>query len=556
MSAVYWASLFSRPVSDRDAFKRAHEDWLQSLNQACRILPDQFSYAPNERQCVLNAFRTRIEAYRARLRGDALAETRLSPEQHAQLQSALAEQGFLDGNVDGEFGPRAREAIKRYQDQFGEPQDEFLTSAQRARLAQAVPPAIGPNAPALSAREAENQCQSDDTDKRLAGCTAIINAKGKGFSVTLADAFDGRCRSYNDLGQYQRGVEDCKAAIALSPRHAYAFNNLANSLIGLGDVRGAIDAYTRSIDLKPTFIYSYLGRAKVYGRVGNKEGAKVDLDRVLAIEPGNQQAEDEIASLGLETSTLKDARLFLDDVQEFIAGQPSAFPSIAAIATAATELQVALKKFDEGTAVRAKARLNDILTPINGFAEYLKSRAADRQRVLERQFALARAKGDDGIYFVDEYVRRHIGNPESSSLLTLKGGIENSFKPKSINQSSIEEINKAIGALDEFISSRGLSEIRDTIVASRNSGTMTPARLPVDTGSLRDARTFLEDGQEFLKTQTSGVNCIAEIAQEATKLLEAIANLDETGARQSQKRLNDILTPINLTESESRGDGL
>jgi peptidoglycan hydrolase-like protein with peptidoglycan-binding domain len=138
ISGAYWANLFSLAEADRDAFKRGHDDWVQSVNRTCRLLPQQYTYAPQQRQCVLTAFRARADAYRSRLRGDALTESKLSPEQHADIQNALITLGLLVGEADGQFGPVTRSAIKRFQAQSGEPESEFLTATQRNQLLQAA----------------------------------------------------------------------------------------------------------------------------------------------------------------------------------------------------------------------------------------------------------------------------------------------------------------------------------------------------------------------------------------------------------------------------------
>jgi Putative peptidoglycan binding domain/Tetratricopeptide repeat len=242
ITSAYWATFFSLPLSERDAFKRRH---------------------------------------RSRLRGDALAESTMSPEEHAQIQSRLIALGYFDESPDGEFGPLTRDAIRRFQMRSGEPVSDFLSPAQQARLANSTPlsPPSGrvpdPSLPppvekAPTAAEAESQCQSEDTNTRLAGCTEVISSKGRGYRVALADAYDGRCRSYNDLGRYQQAADDCNAAIKLNSNHPYAFNNLAAALDGLGDPERSISAYSRAIALKPSFIYSYLGRAHIFIKIGDK----------------------------------------------------------------------------------------------------------------------------------------------------------------------------------------------------------------------------------------------------------------------------------------------
>ena len=77
---------------------------------------------------------------RSRLKGDALAESRLSPEQHVELQASLTEKGFLrsgqigSGTHDGEFGPITRSAIKQFQQSLGASPNGFLSNEQKIAL--------------------------------------------------------------------------------------------------------------------------------------------------------------------------------------------------------------------------------------------------------------------------------------------------------------------------------------------------------------------------------------------------------------------------------------
>jgi tetratricopeptide (TPR) repeat protein len=145
--------------------------------------------------------------------------------------------------------------------------------------------------------EARSQCESGDTNNRLVGCTAVINAKGFGSKFELAAAYDARCWAFNDLQQFQRAIVDCKASIALQPRYPYAYHNLGVAFVGLGDVTAAIAAFTKAIEFKSTFIYPYLDRAKAFASLGNKELAKRDFEHVLVIDPTNQDASQGIAAL-------------------------------------------------------------------------------------------------------------------------------------------------------------------------------------------------------------------------------------------------------------------
>ena len=126
---AYWARYSSLPESEREAFDQGHLNWLGSLNQNC-------PRAPNPQQCVLAAYHKRAELYRSPLRGDALAESRLTPEQHGKIQERLISLGLLNDSPDGEFGPNTRAAIRQFRAQSGSPEGDFLTAEQRGQLLQ------------------------------------------------------------------------------------------------------------------------------------------------------------------------------------------------------------------------------------------------------------------------------------------------------------------------------------------------------------------------------------------------------------------------------------
>src|SRR5262245_27433930 len=160
LASAYWA--FSTDDRDQTAFG-------QSMNQRC-ALPRQetaeervgrafaqevgqriWSYTPpvpgpqpitqNHVRCVVAAFHNRAAILRSKLKGDALAESKLSPEEHMQIQAALIEKGFLrnrfrdyGANADGQFGPNTRAAIKDFQRSIGARETGFLSYDQRMAL--------------------------------------------------------------------------------------------------------------------------------------------------------------------------------------------------------------------------------------------------------------------------------------------------------------------------------------------------------------------------------------------------------------------------------------
>ena len=92
-------------------------------------------------RCVISAFHNRAADLRGRLKGDALVESNLSPDEHIDIQRALIRKGLLQdrirgygANADGQFGPNTRAAIKDFQRSTGAPPTGFLSREQQMAL--------------------------------------------------------------------------------------------------------------------------------------------------------------------------------------------------------------------------------------------------------------------------------------------------------------------------------------------------------------------------------------------------------------------------------------
>ena len=111
------------------------------LGQGLRVTGPQ-PISQRHISCLIDAYRGRAAMLRSRLKGDALTESRLTPDQHAEIQGALATKGFLrvdqvgPGTHDGEFGPITRNAIKAFQQSMGAIPNGFLTTNSNLRFSK------------------------------------------------------------------------------------------------------------------------------------------------------------------------------------------------------------------------------------------------------------------------------------------------------------------------------------------------------------------------------------------------------------------------------------
>src|SRR5215471_16148331 len=70
----------------------------------------------------------------------------------------------------------------------------------------------------------EAACSGDDPDKIIAGCTAVLHARGETKEV-LSRALNARGLAYDQKHEPDRALVDYNQAIQLDPKNAQPFNN-------------------------------------------------------------------------------------------------------------------------------------------------------------------------------------------------------------------------------------------------------------------------------------------------------------------------------------------
>jgi hypothetical protein len=116
LSAAALARYFSLDERGKTDFWKDQDKWLRSISQKCQLTNQAPPFPQQKVSCVVSAYKGRAAAYRSKLTGDALAESKLSREQLVLIQKALSALGFLSGEADGEFGLVTRAAIRKYQE--------------------------------------------------------------------------------------------------------------------------------------------------------------------------------------------------------------------------------------------------------------------------------------------------------------------------------------------------------------------------------------------------------------------------------------------------------
>jgi len=197
---AHYARNFSLDEADRAAFWKDQDKWSKSLDKTCRLSGGP-PFSQKQKSCVIDAYRKRAALYRSKLSGDALAESKLTPEQLLQIQQGLITLGFFNGEADGEFGPRTRVAIKKYQEAKGLPQSGFLSMEQRQALLEGRTASVGSSnagvpsqgtSPQSSPPRADATNVIEMTMKDSGGCGPLVFSKAASIAATIEHRLNDR----------------------------------------------------------------------------------------------------------------------------------------------------------------------------------------------------------------------------------------------------------------------------------------------------------------------------------------------------------------------------
>ena len=101
-----------------------------------------------------------------------------------------------------------------------------------------------------------------------------------------ANAYNNRGWAYYLLKQYDRAIQDYDKAIKLDPEFALAYNNRGIAYKNLKQYDRAIQDYNKAVELDPEFNKPYNNRGNVYRELDDYERAILEYDKAIEIDPG------------------------------------------------------------------------------------------------------------------------------------------------------------------------------------------------------------------------------------------------------------------------------
>ena len=134
--------------------------------------------------------------------------------------------------------------------------------------------------PGLARAEVATDCFSEDWNRRIGGCTIIIESN-TATPAEKAQAYAMRALALSIKGQYDVAIRDYDEAIRIAPDFAVALNNRAWAYFKWGKgLRGMPDV-ERSLQLNPLSEHTWDTRAHIRQTLGQFAGAFSDYERAV-----------------------------------------------------------------------------------------------------------------------------------------------------------------------------------------------------------------------------------------------------------------------------------
>jgi tetratricopeptide (TPR) repeat protein len=125
-----------------------------------------------------------------------------------------------------------------------------------------------------------DECRSLAAERRIAPCTAVIEAPGT-VPAVRAEAFFLRALSYWELNQRERAVRDYDEAIRIEPQFAPALNNRADAYLKLGKPERGVPDIDRALEIAPLDPIYNVTHGQIGQTLGDRDGAMRDHEAAM-----------------------------------------------------------------------------------------------------------------------------------------------------------------------------------------------------------------------------------------------------------------------------------
>lgn len=180
-----------------------------------------------------------------------------------------------------------------------------------------------------------------DHRKQIELYTKITN-----LNPNLVAVYNNRGNAYDEIGEYDKALDDMNKAIELNSNDAEVYCNRGIVYENLGDSQAALMDYNKAIELNPNYAAPFNNRATIYLKQHRTELALADIRKAFELEKEDAEQYDTRGSIYLEMqeydSAIKDftKAIELNPIKkEFYENRAKAYRELAGVETEAEKQQ-------------------------------------------------------------------------------------------------------------------------------------------------------------------------------------------------------------------------
>jgi protein O-mannosyl-transferase len=162
-----------------------------------------------------------------------------------------------------------------------------------------------------------------------------------------AEAFNDRANIKNAVGDKTGAMEDYSKAIEINPKVAGIFYNRGIIKNNLGDLQGSLDDYSKAIELVPQFANAYYSRGNTRYSLGDRKGALEDYNKTIELNPENPDVYNNRAIIKYDFGDYKGALNDYNKALELNPNHPETFNNRSNAKYAMGDKQGALEDYNK-----------------------------------------------------------------------------------------------------------------------------------------------------------------------------------------------------------------
>ncbi|MDY6862637.1 MAG: tetratricopeptide repeat protein [Thermodesulfobacteriota bacterium] len=157
--------------------------------------------------------------------------------------------------------------------------------------------------------------------------------------------------AYNDLGEYDKAIEQFMTTVKIYPVFYEAFNNLGVVYYKKGDYQNSIYYFNKGLEINPNFPKAHNNIANIYSINGEFNKAIIEYKEAISLDPYFAEAHYNLGNVYIELKRYKEAISELKTAINLEPGFPASYYNLANVYKVTDEKDLAIANYKEAVSL-------------------------------------------------------------------------------------------------------------------------------------------------------------------------------------------------------------